>query len=93
MNLVRGKGLLKMIVDNQIEDENKFRFDGEIEMEDQNKIIVSQVDIDQGIIIDVWYQDIFYYLLQNQYPNWMNSSQHKGLKMKCESYMLYDRKL
>ena len=63
MNLVRGKGLLKMIVDNQIEDENKFRFDGEIEMEDQNKIIVSQVDIDQGIIMDVWYQDIVYYIL------------------------------
>ena len=34
MRLVRGQGLSKMIADNQIEDENKFRFDSEIDMED-----------------------------------------------------------
>lgn len=82
-----------MIVDNQIEDEKKFRFDGETDMEDQKEIVVSQVDMDHGVVTDVWYQDIVYYLLQNQYPSWMNSSQHRGLKMKCESYMLHDRKL
>ena len=56
-------------------------------------MIVSQVDIGQGVVTYVWYQDIFYYLLQNQCPSWMNSSQHRGLKMKCESYMLHDNKL
>ena len=55
MRLVRGQGLSKMIMDNQIEDEKKFRFDSETNMEDQKKIVVSQVDIDQGVIIDVWY--------------------------------------
>ena len=62
-------------------------------MEDQKKIIVYQVDIDQGVITDVWYQDIIYYLLQNQYPSWMNRSQRRGLKIKCKSYVLHDRKL
>ena len=75
MRLVRGQGLTKMIVNDEIGNENKCRFDDEINTQDQQKkIIASQVDIDQGIIIDVWYQDIVYYLLQNQYPNWMNSS-------------------
>ena len=65
MKLVRGQGLTKMIVDNEIKNENKFRFDEEVSAEDQQKkIIVSQVDIDLGIIIDLWYQDIVYYLLQ-----------------------------
>ena len=54
---------------------------------------MTQVDIDKGIIPNVWYQDIVYYLLQNKYPNGMNSSQCRGIKMKCESYMLQDRKL
>lgn len=70
-----------MIDDNKIEDEKKLWFDDEIDEEDQKKILVSQVYVDQGIIIDVWYQDIVYYLLQNQYPNWMNSSKCRGLKM------------
>ena len=34
-----------MIADKQIEDERKFIFDGETKVEDQNKIIVSQVDV------------------------------------------------
>ena len=63
MRLVRGQGLSKMIVDNQVGDENKFRFDSETDVKDQKKMVVSQVDIDQGVITDVWYQDIVYYLL------------------------------
>ena len=82
-----------MIANNEISVDHKIKFDEEINTNNQKKIIVSQVDIDQGIIIDVWYQDIFYYLLQNQYPNGMNSSQHRGLKMKFESYILQDRKI
>ena len=93
MKLVKGQELSKMIANNQIEDEKKFRFDSEMDMGDQKKIVISQVDIDQGVVIDVWYQDIVYYLLQNQCPSWMNSSQHRGLEMKFESYMLHDRKL
>ena len=58
MKSVRGQGLSKMIVDNQIEDEKKSKLDGETDMEDQKKIVISQVDIDQGVITDVWYQDI-----------------------------------
>lgn len=46
MTLVRGQGLSKMIADNQIEDKNKFWFDGETNVDDQKKIVVSQVDID-----------------------------------------------
>ena len=56
-------------------------------------MVVSQVDINQGVVAGVWYRDIVYYLLQDQCPRWMNSSQHRGLKMKCESYMLHDNKL
>lgn len=94
MKLVRGQGLKKITIDNEIGNENEFRFDDETNTKDQDKkIIVSQVDIDQGIIMDVWYQDIVYNLLQNQYPNWMNSSLRRGLKMKYESYMLKNRKL
>ena len=94
MKLLRGHGLMKMIANNKIGNEKEFKFDDETSTKDQQKkIILSQVDIDQGIIIDVWYQDIVYYILQNQYPNWMNNSQHRGLKMKCESYMLQNRKL
>ena len=54
-----------MIANNQIKDEKKFKFYSEINMEDQKKMVVSQVDIDKGVIIDVSYQDIVYYLLQN----------------------------
>ena len=54
-----------MIADNQVGDEKKFKFDSEMNENDQNKMIVSQVDIDQAVEIDVWYQDIVYYLLQN----------------------------
>ena len=40
-------------MDNKIEDEQKFKFDSEADLEDQNKIIVPQVDIDQGVIKNV----------------------------------------
>ena len=50
MKLVRGQGLSKMIANNQIKDEKKFWFNGETKVEDQKKIVVSQVDIDQSII-------------------------------------------
>lgn len=93
MKLVRGQGLTKMIANNETDNDSEIRFDDEINTDNQQKVMVSQVNIDQGIITDVWYQDIVYYLLQNQCPNWMHSSQCRGLKMKCESYMLQDRKL
>ena len=41
MKLVRGQGLSKMIADNQVGDEKKFRFDNEIDVEDREKMIVS----------------------------------------------------
>lgn len=63
-----------MIADNQDGDEKEFKFDHETNNDDQKKMVVSQVDINQGVVTDVWYQDIVYYLLQNQYPSWMNSS-------------------
>lgn len=34
-------------------------------VDNEEQIIVSQVDTNEGIIIDVWYQDIVFYLLQN----------------------------
>ena len=74
MKLVRGQGLTNMIVDNEIGNDNEIRFNDEINTDNQQKIVVSQVDIDQGIITDVCYHDIVYYLLQNQYPNRMSSS-------------------
>ena len=49
MKLVRVQGLSKIIVDNQIKDEKKFQFEDELDVEDQRKIIVSQVDIEQVI--------------------------------------------
>ena len=50
MKLVRGQGLKKMIVDNKIKNENKFRFHDEISIQDQQKnIIIYKIDIDQGI--------------------------------------------
>ena len=82
-----------MIAKNQDENEKEFKFDNETNEDDQKKMVVSQVDINQGVVIDVWYQDIVYYLLQDQCPKWMNSSQHRGLKMKCESYMLLDKQV
>ena len=51
--LVRVQGLSNIIVNNQIEDEKKFQFDGETYMEYHKKIVISQVDIDKGIIIDI----------------------------------------
>ena len=65
MKLVLRKVLTKMIADNEIGNDKKNRFVDEINTDNQWKIIVSQVDIDQGITTDVWYQDIVYYLLQN----------------------------
>ena len=54
-----------MIVDNQVGDERKFRFDNEMNAQDQENMIASQVNIDQGIVTNVRYKDIIYYLLQN----------------------------
>ena len=93
MRLVRGQGLSKMMADNQVGHEKKCKFNSQIDENNLKKMIVSQVDIDQGVVTDIWYQDIVYYLLQDQLSNWMNSSQCRGLKMKCDSYMLHDRKL
>ena len=92
MRLVRGQGLSKMIVDNQDGNKKEFKFDDETN-DDQKKMVVSQVDINQGVVTNVWYQDIVYYLLQDQCPSWMNSLQCREIKMKCESYMLQDNKL
>jgi len=64
-----------MIADYQNEDEKDFKFDDDTSEDDKKRMLVSQVDVDQGVIIDVWYQDIVYYLLQNRCPDWMNSSQ------------------
>ena len=55
MRLVRGQGLSKMIADNQVGDEKKFKFDSESNDNEHKKMIVSQVDIGQGVVIDVWY--------------------------------------
>ena len=82
-----------MIVDYQDEDEKDFKFDDDTSKDEKKRMLVSQVDVNQGVITDVWYQDIVYYLLQNRCPDWMNSSQRRGLKMKCESYQLLDNKL
>ena len=42
-----------MIVDNQVGDEKKFKFDIEMNENGQKEMIVSQVDIDQGLVTDV----------------------------------------
>ena len=55
MRLVRGQGLSKMIDDNRDGNEKGFKFGSEANENDQNKIIVSQVDIGQGVVMDVWY--------------------------------------
>lgn len=55
MRLVRGQGLLNMIADNQDGDEKEFKYDNDINEDDQNKVIVSQVDIRQGVVTDIWY--------------------------------------
>ena len=39
------------------------KFDDRIKTDNEKKIIMSQVDIDQGIIMSVWYQDTIYYHL------------------------------
>ena len=65
MSLVKGQGLSKMIVDRQVGDENEFKFDNGKDDNKKKKMIISQVDIGQGVVIDVWYQDIVYYLLEN----------------------------
>ena len=53
MRLVRGQGLSKMIADNQDGNEKEFRFDSETNKNDQNKMIISQVDIGQGVVINI----------------------------------------
>ena len=77
-----------MIANNQDGNKKEFKFDSETNEDDQNKMVVSQVDINQGVVNFFLYQEIVYYLLQDQCPSWMNSSQCRGLKMKCESYVL-----
>ena len=57
-----------MITNNQDGNEKEFKFDDEMNEDDQKQMIVSQVDINQGVVTDVWYQDIVYYLLQDQCP-------------------------
>ena len=44
MRFVRGQELSKMITNNQVVDEKKFKFDNEANENDQKKMIVSQVD-------------------------------------------------
>ena len=55
MRLIWGQGLSKMIANNQDGNEKGFKFDSEADEDDQNKIIVSQVDIHQGVVMDIWY--------------------------------------
>ena len=55
MRLVRGQGLSKMIVDYRDGDEKDFKFDDETLENDQKRMIVSQFDINQGVVTDVWY--------------------------------------
>ena len=75
IKLLKGQDLSKMIANNQDRDEKEFKFDTKTNEDDQKKMVVSQVDINQGVVTNIWYQDIVYYLLQNQCPSWMNSSQ------------------
>ena len=44
-----------MIADYQDGDEKDFKFDGETSEDDQKRMVVSQVDINQGVITNVWY--------------------------------------
>lgn len=52
-----------------------------------------QVYTDKGIVTDIWYQDMVYYLLQNYFPDGLNGSQQRALKNKSISYMLKNGKL
>jgi hypothetical protein len=54
-----------MITNNQDGNEKEFKFDNKTNKDDQKKMVVSQVDINQGVVIDIWNQDIIYYHLQN----------------------------
>ena len=53
MRLVRGQGLSKMIANNQDGNEKEFKFDDETNENDQKKMVISQVDINQGVVTDV----------------------------------------
>ena len=53
MRLVRGKGFSKIIANNQDGNEKEFKFDNETNEDDQNKMVVSQVDIGQGAVTNV----------------------------------------
>ena len=44
----------------------------------------------EGIISNIWYHDIVYFLLQGKCPNGMNGFQQRALRTKCTSYMLKD---
>ena len=46
-----------------MEMKKEFKFDNETNEGDQNKMVISQVDIGQGVVTDIWYLDIVYYLL------------------------------
>ena len=53
---------------------------------DQN--LISYAYTTEGIISDIWYQDIFYFLLQGKCHIGTNGSQQRALKTKCTSYMI-----
>lgn len=55
--------------------------------------LVCQMYTNEGIVTDIWYQDIVYYLLQNCSPDGLNGSQRRALKNKSISYMLKNGKL
>ena len=55
MRLVWGQRLSKMIANNHDGNEKEFKFDSETNEDDQNKMIVSQVDIGQGVVTNVRY--------------------------------------
>lgn len=42
--------------------------------------LICQLFINEGVVTDVWYQDVVYYLLQNCCPKGMNSSQRREKK-------------
>ena len=44
-----------MIADYQDEDEKDFKFDDDTSKDDHKRMLVSQVDVNQGVITDVWY--------------------------------------
>ena len=60
---------------------------------EQERWLISCSYTHEGVISDIWYQDIVYFLLKDSFPNGMNSSQCRTLRKKCASYMLKDENL